>query len=614
MRFWHSVRFRMVFAFILIVAPLVLFLIYNNLYATRIVRQQISVHYANLMSVQAEANDEILRSTLNFMIQLGTVSDSDIILLKTLPIDHADYTLAKVRLYNRLQLDTNYYKMIDTFFLYLVKDGNPLFATQNGSKSPELDALLRQYCSRLVDRELHNVDPWEVVSLPGGPNYLIKAVDMDFGMYGGALVEVDSLNKTLATFDVGPDGAVYVMDGRGNVLTSSTPSPPSVRDDGFRGAVLRMEEPSGSIRWKGKNYLVLTTKSRYSNLQYVIVTTEPYILKNLPFFQKMLYYWIPLLSVAVLSGYVLFLQRFMFRPLAGLVRGMRRLGDGRFEVRLPAEPEGSEFSIMATTFNRMAQQIEKLKIDVYEEQLRVQRAEYKHLQVQINPHFYTNTLNIIYNLAALQDFRSVQKLALHLAEYFRFLMRSNRTFVRLEDEIRHIEHYLEIQKLRYLGKLDYEIDVLPRHQACEMAPLLLQPFVENAVIHGFGRRPPDGTPFLIQVASRDDEREPGRIVAVAVRDNGPGFPPDMLAQLASGEYMKGSGEQHLGIWNILHRFRMLYGDEGGISFRNGEEGGAIVEIRLPLARTAMLDDPAAPEEIEDMEEDDDDAYHVGGGR
>jgi len=609
MRVWQSVRFRIVFGFFLIIAPLVLFLIYNNLYATRIVREQISVHYSNLMNAQVAANDEILSSTSEFLVQLGTVNDSEVLSLKTLPVDDADYTLAKVRLNNRFILDLSYYKMVDTFFVYMEKDGNPLFATQNGSKSPELDTMLREYSQNIARHGAPEDDKWRIVTLPGDDHYLIKAQDIDLGMYAGALVEVDALDKALTKFDVGPDGAVYIMDGKGGLLTSG-PVPAS-QDAEFRQAVLEMKETVDTIPYKGKKYLVLSQPSQYSDVRYVIVTTEPYILKNLPFFQKMLYYWIPLISVLVVTGYVLFLQRFMFGPLVRLIRGMRRLGLGRFDVRLPAQTDGSEFSIMATTFNQMAEQIERLKIDVYEEQLRVQRAEYKHLQVQINPHFYTNTLNIIYNLAALKDFKSVQKLSLHLADYFRFLMHSHRSVVRLENELRHIEHYLEIQKLRYVDKLDYEIRVPPKHQACEMPPLLLQPFVENAILHGFNQREQDGTPFVVLISSEDDPESPDRIVQVTIQDNGPGFPEAMLEELRSGKYMDGSGEQHLGIWNILHRFKMLYGDEGGIAFRNGSEGGAIVEVRLPFARSAVLDDPLSPEGEEPDMEDEFDAYDVG---
>lgn len=83
--------------------------------------------------------------------------------------------------------------------------------------------------------------------------------------------------------------------------TSGAPAP--VRDDAFRGEVLRMKEPVGTLKWKGGEPFGAEQPSAYSDIHFVIFIPEPYILQNLPFFQKMLYYWIPLLSVAVVAGY-----------------------------------------------------------------------------------------------------------------------------------------------------------------------------------------------------------------------------------------------------------------------------------------------------------------------
>ncbi|MDG0810268.1 sensor histidine kinase [Cohnella rhizosphaerae] len=110
---------------------------------------------------------------------------------------------------------------------------------------------------------------------------------------------------------------------------------------------------------------------------------------------------------------------------------------------------------------------------------------------------------------------------------------------------------------------------------------MVQPFVENSVIHGFGKKVPDGTMFRIEIETEADAAVPGAHLLLRIRDNGIGFPEDMLADLAAGTYAEGTGEEHLGIWNILRRYRMLYGDERGIAFANAPEGGAVVTIRLP---------------------------------
>ncbi|WP_168735700.1 histidine kinase [Cohnella fermenti] len=592
MGFWQSVRFRIVFGFILIIAPLVLFLFYNNLYAMDVVRGQISSHYNKLLMANVRENDKILEEYKRYLIRLER--NSDIPLLQSLaPLD-SDYNLAKIRLNNQFVLDSGgiYYSM-DTLFIYIRGNDDLFFATSDNTNNSEKQAILLKWgrenlmSSKLPDPALNETSRWSSVELDG-MNYLLSTYDLGLNVYAGVLVRTPSLLRVLENFAVGPEGGAFLMNEKGELLADS-PSP-LIQSRDFRGKIAAMQTAYGEIRQDGKSYLVLSEPSAKADVSYVIVMPESSLLQNLPSFQKILYYWIPLMVAVLLSFYLIFLQRIIFRPLVRLIRGMRKLGQGRLDVRLPDTSGGNtEFAFLSRTFNQMAEQIERLKIDVYEEQLRVQRAEYKHLQIQINPHFYMNSLNIIYNLAALKDYKTVQKLSLHLADYFRFLMQSNRTVVTLEEEIKHIGHYLEIQKLRYVNKLDYELDIDPKHRSFAIAPLMIQPFVENSVIHGFNKRPQDGTLFRIRIAAREDEAEPGRFVALTIEDNGSGFPQTMLEELESGRYVSEGGDRHLGIWNILRRFKMLYGDAGGIRFYNVTGGGAGVEVRLPTEVPLRLD-------------------------
>lgn len=582
MRFWQSIRFKIVFGFLLMIAPMVLFLIYNNLYATNVVRDQISLHYNNLMAQQVQNNDAILQETMRYLYRKET--DPDIQSLQTLSLaeNDSEYTMVKMELARRFLLDTGYYNKVDTFFVYSRKDDDMFFSTQYSFHFAEVQTALLEYTTKLASKDLPQENQrWEQFSIPNDTNYLIKTVNWGSDIYIGALVQVDRLNEEVSKFDVGPDGATFVVNHEGNALTNSPL--PVVQETLVHNDIVEMTK-QGRTSWNKDHFLVISHPSAISDIHYMMVIPEKYILKNLPFFQKMLYVWIPLIVAIVLTLYLVFLQRVMFKPLVGLVRGMRKLGQGQFDVRMPLNTDNTEFAFMSGTFNLMAEQIERLKIDVYEEQIRVQKAEYKHLQIQINPHFYMNSLNIIYNLAALKDFKSVQKLSLHLADYFRFLMLGHRTVLPLEDEIKHIEHYLEIQKIRYLTKMDYEIQVIPEHMTVQLSPLLLQPFVENSVIHGFYKKVQDGLPFRIGITSSIDEDEPERYIRLKIEDNGPGFPEPFLDDLRSGVHFAESGDHHLGIWNILRRFKMLYGNEGGITFMNGESGGAIVQVRLPIQR------------------------------
>jgi two-component system sensor histidine kinase YesM len=610
MAYWQSVRFKIVFGFLLIIVPMVAFIIYNNLYAMNVVRKQVSSNYNELLAVNVRENDKILLEFLYYMLRMKE-SDPDISLLRNLPLGDDEITFAKIRLSKQFignSAGINY--NIDSLFIYPHKEDDIFLMTQSSLTSAEKKRAMLQWSrEHLKEMSSEFLPKWDSIKI-GDLHYFLKILDMGSDVYAGVLVRSESMMRGLDSFQVGPSGGSFLISNSGEIITEGGFEP--LQDVQFRQKVLAIKDSYKTIKHAGKSYLVLSKPSVYTDMNYVIITTEDYILQNLPFFQKMLYVWIPLLVALLLSFYLLFLQRIMFKPLVDLIRGMRKLGQGQLDIRLPTD-QSSEFAFMSGTFNQMAEQMEKLKIDVYEEQLRVQKAEYKHLQIQINPHFYMNCLNIIYNLAALKDFKSVQKLSLHLADYFRFLMQSHRSVVRLEDEISHIEHYLEIQKLRYVSKLTYEIHMQPQHLNCELSPLMIQPFVENSVIHGYNRRVQDGTVFRIIIHSEDDTEMPDRYIQLIIEDNGSGFPPDILRDLESNVYMRETNEQHLGIWNILRRFKLLYGDEGGITFHNAKGSGAVVTIRLPLSRTNSFDMDKGLIKIDSSGEDDTHAYDARRG-
>ncbi|MFC4600342.1 cache domain-containing sensor histidine kinase [Cohnella hongkongensis] len=581
MRFWQSVRFKIVVGFFLVLMPIVAFIIYNNLYAIRVVKEQVSSHYNILLAEYVRNNDKSMLEYYHYLINLER--NPDIQTLPLLELTSDEYTLSKTRLRERLAVDSIFYSaLIDTFFVYPKKSGELVYATQYVYNSLDKLDLLSAWAKESAMKGVPDTERRWGLTRIAGQTFLMKTHDLGYNTIAGALIQAEALQSVMNNFDVGPDGSAFLLDGNGSVITGV--EHPTLKDAAFLAKIQNLAGILTGLVYDGESYIVLSQPSQYADIRYTLMMKESHILKNLPFFQKVLNFWMPLALAAILSIYLLFLQRVMFQPFVRLIRGMRKLGQGQFGTRLPALADSSEFTFLAGTFNKMAEQIESLKIDVYEEQLRLQRAEYKHLQIQINPHFYMNSLNIIYNLAALKDFKTVQKLSLHLADYFRFLMLGHRTVVRLEDEIRHIEHYLEIQKIRYVSKLEYDIDVPPEYLGWEISPLMLQPFIENCVIHGLNKRPQDGTPFRIAIRCESDDEEPGEYARLAIADNGPGFPEELLAELNETAYVSQSVSNHLGIWNVMRRFKLLYGGKGDMAFGNGEKGGALVKVRLPRER------------------------------
>nr|WP_273388444.1 sensor histidine kinase [Cohnella zeiphila] len=317
----------------------------------------------------------------------------------------------------------------------------------------------------------------------------------------------------------------------------------------------------------------------------VAIVPEETLLKQLFYFQWAIYL-IPVLGVIVILFYSFFLKRTLLRPMQALISGMRRIKYGDLGVRL-AEESTFEFAFLADTFNGMAGQINRLKIDVYEEMLKKQEAEFKHLQAQINPHFYLNSLNIIYSLSALRKNDLVEKMTEHLADYFRFITRAHREFITLAEEIGHVANYLEIQKLRFPDKLAFRIDLPERYAGCAIPPLVVQSFVENAVIHGM----PEGESLFVISIAVSASTDGGEGCEIAIADNGCGLAPEKLKALqddgdglAAGQG-DGRGEQGaggLGIWNVRRRLGLVYGNRAGVRFFAGEPCGTVVRVRIPV--------------------------------
>ncbi|MHA6529873.1 sensor histidine kinase [Paenibacillus sp. BAC0078] len=575
MNFKNSVRFKIVSGFILIAAPLVLFLYYNNMYSMNVVRDQISLNYSKLLTHYVNEMDNTLKEFDYYFFRLE--SDPEIVSMQTNRPSTDDYVLAKQKVYNKFMTDIGYYNMINTFFVYSKLNDDLMIVTQESGHFHERYKTIQNYLSQALDEmEPHMGNAWQIVQ-SDEPNFLVQMKDLGSEMYAGCLINLDSLAKRLSAWDVGEGGGTMIVSDIGQPLTGHYFQ---MQNDAEMKKHLKPAKKVYQItrdESSNKEILVVSESSQYAKIHYLVFVAEQNILQNLPYLHKAIYF-LPLVVALVLVLYLVFLQKIFFRPMGLLIQGMRKIGRGQFGVRLN-ESNSTEFAFLISTFNDMAQQIEHLKISVYEEKIRVQQEEFKHLQVQINPHFYMNCLNIIYNLGALKDYKSVQKMALHLADYFRNLIHTDRTSVSLADEIQHISNYLEIQVMRYPDSLTFAIGIGETYRDYQLPPLTIQPFVENAVIHGYQK---NSECFLVEIEAFPDPDDPEHYFIVAISDNGKGFTPEMLYELSSEYYANQAEDGHLGIWNVLRRLRMGYGGTAKIQFVNKERSGAEVRIYFPL--------------------------------
>lgn len=212
----------------------------------------------------------------------------------------------------------------------------------------------------------------------------------------------------------------------------------------------------------------------------------------------------------------------------------------------------------------------------------VTQAELRALESQIQPHFLFNVLNTLYGLIP-REAQAARSTVLNLADLLRYHLRQDRTFIALEEELRTVEAFLAIEKLRLGTRLRTRIDVDPAVLRTEIPVLSLEPLVENAVKHAVAARPEGGEVTVIARAQPGGDGDGG--VLVRVEDTGPGFP----APGAAPSVNRGEG---VGLANVRRRLTLCYGPAAELRVGTAPGGGAAVEFLVPHD-TLMKKVPAA---------------------
>lgn len=274
----------------------------------------------------------------------------------------------------------------------------------------------------------------------------------------------------------------------------------------------------------------------------------------------------------LLIGIALFYQnRAVFRPLLKLKGAMEEFSGGNTEVRLEERASNNEISVLYRTFNHMKDQILNLKIDIYTASLEKQIMYNQFLRVQIQPHFYTNILNLIYTLANARDFGTIQNLTRYMADYFRYLLSLKDDYVWLEEELQCVEYYAQVQRIRYKDRFLLQITCNTDAEREKIPPLVIQTFIENSIKYNVM------VVQNLQIALTIEEEE--EWLYIEIRDNGVGFAQEILDKLSRDEDIEREGK-HIGITNVKNRLHALYENQAVLSVRNLETG-CVVMIRIP---------------------------------
>ena len=343
----------------------------------------------------------------------------------------------------------------------------------------------------------------------------------------------------------------------------------TLREEFLRGNPL--EDPAGEF--------VYTVAPIEDMGLYLVLRQEKPISKNMDFLMLLLLFLSILFGAALsfLMGFMM--SRRLFTPIERLRSAMREVTLDHLDVRLRESED--ELGELAGRFNRMTEALAENRRalllnqeSLLKNQKELNEAQIRMLQAQLNPHFLGNTLDAMKWMGKIHQIPEVAEMAIDLADILRFAI-SPKEFVPLEKEIEILKRYMEIQKIRGYSKIEFHLNVPETLQNARVPRMVLQPLVENAILHGISS---EGE---IELCAEEQDNE----LRILVKDNGKGIRKELIGPYSPPKEDLG---HHLGLYNVDTILKKHYGERYGLTIldRKEEEGvcGTIVLAVLPLQR------------------------------
>lgn len=562
---------------VIMLIPITILYFYSNKTTTDVLRTELNTSNNNQLSFflnQVESNMELLSSWPILLIH-----DPDILSLKDTYLEKGRLNLDTINLIKRIQTKISIQESSSNWKskLYLYSPSIHRMVSENDAKLYEDEDLKREVKSG-----------WHVEKIEGqeGDRFVFSWFSFTPFMSEFApekvktvmKVEFDSRNIEDMLDKFKSDGRrdpFYYKQGTGLIFNRSADKVLA------KELVDRLEEtqlkPSENrtVKIEGESYsvnIVYSDKMGWYLIDYMPLTEilHPILTSN-----RLFYFAISaLLLMSCLVAYLLYVQ--VQVPIRLLVGGFQRLKQGDYSARVEIKGK-NEFSFLSGRFNSMVEQIQMLIENVLMEKIHVREARLKQLQSQINPHFFYNCFSFITSMAKLDNMGAVVGMSHNLSRYYRYTTRQERDLVALSEEVEFVNHYLEIQKMR-MSRLRYEINIPPQMRKRELPPLVLQPLVENAVIHGIEPIAKEG---LVRITGSCVGRE----MTLTVEDDGQGMTPEGIIELENKLSRAMDEEMGCGLWNVHQRMRLRFGETSGLRISPSPLGGLQVTLQWLLPNT-----------------------------
>ncbi len=371
------------------------------------------------------------------------------------------------------------------------------------------------------------------------------------------------------------DVEAFICDGNGNIISHPDKKKigTNVGSQQYIRLVLSSQEPAGKFMYKnnGKDVMVLYSTCEVNGWKLVNVIPSSYLYEEINKVSDI----VIIIGIA-LTGFS-FIIAFLFSrrlttPMIKLMRIMKEAENGNLDVKINIR-KLDEIGQLSLGFNNMIFKINTLVHKIVEEEKLKKQIELEALHAQINPHFLYNTLNSVKWMAKMQGAKNISSTITALIKLLRVSINLGKDMVYLKDEIEYVENYVFIQKIRFNEQFDIKYDIEESCKECKIPKLILQPIVENSIVHGFSED--EDARLEIEIKAFKD----GDNFVVVVADNGTGIEENILNNIFKAGNI--SRFSTVGLTNVNERIKLYCGEKYGVEIQSEVNVGTTVVITLP---------------------------------
>lgn len=567
---WKSSIARSILgSFLIVIIPITIISLLVNYMGMRITQNEVSRSYDNSLRLLSKQLDDNLKKFETLANVFST--DTDLSALNQSPNDTIipwDY----VALLKQLKFFSATNELDSNITIYL-RNKERAFSSKHG-----IDKIKQQDNINLYDNGSDYMGSWRFKKLSGSNTEVLSF--MQTALYDRSerniviTVDIDTsqIRNFLGNLNIQGGGTCFLIDSKGDSIQPDNKH--DVNIEYLKTSILELKKMNGQFTYsQGRERYRIS----FENLSRDGLTIGMYIPES-QIIQPILHirFWIIIIlitSLCLALFFTFFSYRNIILPIQQLIKSMLEVSKGNFKVRIPNNKK-EELGFMYTQFNLMVDKIDSLINEVYEERVNVQKSKLKLLQSQINPHFLYNCLNFIYRMAGAENLDGISKMSLYLGKYFRFATRVDKDVTSIKEELENIGAYIQIQNLRYQGKISYYEDIEPKVLDVSIPRLLIQPVIENALIHGIEKIQADINIWTKAVKIGDE-------IIVTIEDDGSGMDALRLEEINKNLNEANQDSNSFGLSNIYWRLKLKFGDEAGLCLEKREPKGTKVVITIP---------------------------------